>query len=165
MPGLVQRVPAGLLQVLNSVSQGENPRLLADDVQGVLELLQFYGLSQRQILQNQNAALTAGTPLGVNLPNSWCVFYGADIRIAKTATLTALRGSISLLRTSGSSLVLASADLGPYGATQVGNASVPFWAPYPMLIPPGGVILSRADIIGTDASVNATLTVEVGVLG
>jgi len=159
-------VPVGLLNVLNSVTSGDNPRILRDEVQGVLELLQFYGLNQRQVLVTINAALTEGTPLSQVLPNSWCVLFGVEIQIIKTATLTALRGSISLSRAAqGAAIAVKSEDLGPFGATETGTARMAYQCPYPLLMPPLSTVISRADIIGTDANVNATLSVEVGVLG
>lgn len=168
MPGgLVQRVPVGLLNILGSVTSGENPRILADDVQACLELIQFYGLTQRTILTAANAALAEGTNVGIALPvATWSVLFGVEFNVVKTATLTALRGSISLVRgTSGASIGVYSEELGPFGATETGTARMMWWAPYPLLMPPGSSILARPDIVGTDANVNAAVLCEIGILG
>jgi hypothetical protein len=166
MAGLVQRVPAGLLQVLNAVSGGENPRLIGEQVSGVLDLLQFYGLSQRTNLTATNAALAEGATLGIVLPNSWCVMYGIEFQVTKTATLTALSTSISLQRNAGaSSSCVSDREYTAFGATVTGVQRHGWFAEYPVLMPPGSVIIARADIIGTDATVSAGLITEIGVLG
>lgn len=165
MPQLIQRVPAGLLNLLNANGQ-DNPRELAPAVTGVLDLTQMYGLSQRQVQVANAPAITEGNVLAIALPNSWCVLYGAEVQCAKTATMTALFLSISLQRqNTGASMTVAADAFDPFGATETGTVRLPFWAPYPILMPPNSNVLCRPDIIGTDANVNLTLTVEIGVLG
>lgn len=163
--GVVQRTPLGLLDLLNMKGVENLPDALARELRPTLELLQFYGLSQRQVVSNANAALTEGTVLGIVLPAAWCVLFFAELQITKTGTLTALRGSISLQRGIGSSVAIAAEELGPFGATETGTARMAAVPPYPLLLPPNSLLISRADIIGTDANVAATIAAEIGVLG
>jgi len=164
MPLPIQRVPQGLGQLLSTFG-GQTPQAIEDNARAVVELLQFYGLQQRTQLSATNAALTEGTPLSVTLPNAWCVFFGAELQIVKTGTITALFASLSLLRSGQFSMCVASETFDPFSATETGTVRLPFWAPYPILCPPKTVVIGRADIIGTDANVNATVSAEFGILG
>lgn len=165
MADQIQRVPSGLSAVLSTFG-GTTPRLVAPEIHGSLELLQYYGLSQRQSLTATNAALAEGGTLPITLPTGvWCVLFGAEVNIVKTGTMTALRASLALVRGGGSSFSIASEELGPFGATETGTARMAFVAPYPMLLPPGSSIFCRPDIIGTDANASVGIIVEIGVLG
>ena len=165
MPFRIQRVPRGLNELL-SIFGGATPTELEDRVRTILDALQMYGLSQRQVLTASNAALTEGTALGIAFSaTQWSVLFGAELQIAKTGTMTALRGSIRLQRTSSSSVTIAAEELGPFGATETGTVRLPFWAPYPILVPPNSFLFGRADIIGTDANCNATIAAEFGLVG
>jgi len=163
--GPVQRYPAGLLELLN-LKGISPPRELADYFQGSIDLLQFFGQSQ---LQN-NAVTSGGIAEGSNVTmvpdaRSWILLYAAAVTITKTATMTALRAAISLQRAGALfPTILAQDNLGPFGATETGNASVPWWAPYPVLCPPGTVLLANPVILGTDATCNVTVRAEWAVL-
>ena len=164
MPEKIQRLPSGLIELL-SISGGQTPRELEDRIGGVLELLQFYGLTQRQTL-----SLTAAANEGVlntitPAPTSWAVLFAAHANFTKTATLTALRGEVYLNRTAGANVLLFSSELGPFGATETGTAAIGGYLHYPLLLPPGSTVSSMAPVIGTDANNNQSVTAEFGILG
>jgi len=152
-PSDIQRFPRGLLNVIGNFG-GVTPISLSDQVAGVLELVQCYGLSQLTSLRVNDAALAEGVPLFNLLSNtSWTVLFGASLIATKTATQTALRGSLSLSRIglSGDAIVVAAEELGPFGATETGVGCVSWFPPYPILCPPGSNVFGRLDVLGTDA--------------
>jgi len=165
MPLSIQRVPKGLSDLL-SVFGGQTPRQLSEQISGVLELVQFYGLQQRQVATATNAALAEGALVAITVP-TWTVLFGAEVIISKTATMTALRGAVVLQRGGSGSgtITLAAQELGPFGATETGFVSVPAWLPYPLILPPQARILGQPQIIGTDANAVVTISAEIGTLG
>lgn len=160
----IQRVPRGLSDVLN-IFGGETPKKLADAVIGNLDLLQFYGLSQRSVLETTTAAQTEGTSAGPTLPQNWCVLFGATMAVTKTATMTALRFSLAVRRPQTFVFVSESGDGGPFGATETGVVRCCFVPPTPWLLPPGSQVVGALDILGTDATAATVVTVELGILG
>lgn len=164
MPLPIQRVPRGLSDVL-SIFGGQTPQSLSDQIIGQLDLLQFYALQQRTALSAVNAAAAEGTGVTVALPAQWCLLLSAVVTVVKTATVTALRAELAVNRGSPNGGVYRSEALGPFGATETGNASVPFVPPAPLLCPPNTTIVGVASIIGTDATASVTVVAEFGVLG
>lgn len=165
MPFRIQRVPVGLLNLL-SIAGGATPTELEDRVRSTLDLLQFYGVQQRQTFSANDPAAAEGTGVNLVLPNAWGVLFAASVTIIKTATMTALRGAVAI-RYNGDvnqEEGLASEELGPFGATETGAVSVIPLLPYPRLLPPNTRILGRASIIGTDATCNLTVGANFGVL-
>lgn len=160
----IQRVPRGLLETLD-LAGGIAPLTLASEVRPVLDTLQMYGLGAIDVRSAADAALAEGATMTIQI-DTWFVLYGAQLSGIKTATMTALRGNIILFR-SGPPLpmVVASEELGPFGATETGSVSVCWRCPYPLLCAPGTQIQGQFPIIGTDATVNASIRCEVGVLG
>jgi len=170
VPFRIQRVPLGLLNLLNTWGGG-TPAELEDRVRGTLDLTQLYALQQRRVLFTNNAALAEGGNVDVltNEPpgtgNQWAVLFGATFTAVKTATATALRGSIELRRSGGAnSIKLASEELGPFGATETGPCNVVFWAPYPIILVPPWTVFGTLSILGTDANANCTIVAEIGFL-
>lgn len=167
-PQDIQRVPLGLLNVLSMAASGENPRILASQVAGVLELLQFYGLTQRQVLIGTDAALAEGGSISVTPSlTAWAVLFAMSVSVTKTATMTALRAACFIRRSGvGVPQMYASDDLGPFGATETGTASVVYVpGSAPLLLPPGTVLTGLPQIIGTDATAAVTVQAEIGLLG
>lgn len=159
MPFRIQRVPRGLNDVLN-IFGGAGPVELEDRVRATLDTLQLYGNTQRTIAANTTVA-AENAPLNITVPNNqWWILFGASLEIAKTATMTALRGVIEI-----NGVGYASAELGPFGATETGNTHVCFAPSYPMLLAPRTVLAGRASIIGTDANATCSFEVDIGVLG
>lgn len=166
MPELIQRVPRGLGNLL-SLQSGQTPRNIADELVGTLDLLQFYGQTQVQTAQANNAAVAEGVSVTV-IPSaqSWIVLFAASVLIVKTATMTALRGAVSYQRSSTNLLLrLAEDQLGPFGATETGTCAVGWVNPAGMICPPGTQITGSAVIIGTDATADVTVRCEFGLLG
>jgi hypothetical protein len=164
-PQSIQRFPAGLLNVLNMQSAGETPRELASSISGVLELLQYYGLTQRQTLFATNGALAEAGFVSLAALTTWAVLFAATASVAKTATMTALRAAVFVQRGTGLGIPVVSEELGPFGATETGTVTACFVSPYGILLPPGSVISASPQIIGTDATAACTVTADLGVLG
>lgn len=168
-PGRIQRVPQGLLQVLNMQNSGETPRELAASVAGIVDLLQFYGLTQLQRMSASDGALAEAGNISIQTPNAWCLLFGANARAVQTATQTALRLNILINRTpgaaAGTSIPVASGSPFAYGATFTGDFDVPWRAPYPLLMPPLSLIQANLSLLGTDATASVNILAEVGVLG
>lgn len=163
----IQRVPPGLLNVIGNFG-GQTPPRLAQEVIGALELLQYYGLQQRQVLSAANAAIAEGANLTLQLPNTWCVMYAVAFNAIKTATMTALRVSVLMNRGGIAGVAqqsILSEELGPFGATETGAATSALVLPYPMLFPPSSQLIGVCQIIGTDATANVNMSCEVGSLG
>src|SRR5437868_7486753 len=105
MPDRIQRVPNGLLNLL-SLQGGRTPELVADQVVGELELLQFYGLTQLTT-QSSSANPAEGTSVALTLSSTaWTILFGASAEFTATGTLTALAGEVRLTR-SGMAQALA----------------------------------------------------------
>lgn len=161
----IQRVPRGLGEVLSTFG-GVTPQSIEDAVRGVLELLQFYGLTQLQSAFATNAAAAEGTAVTVTpSASAWTILFGVTGVIGKTATMTALRGELSMNRRTQFGSFLFSDELGPFGATETGNATFGWRAPYPLLLPPGSTISCTPTIIGTDATAVVSVFAEFGTLG
>lgn len=167
MPFKIQRVPRGLLNLLN-INGPQSPPELEDRVRSVVDLLQMYGLSQERVEGNNNAALAEGTDMatGAPLPN-WALLYECSLTVIKTATMTALRGNlwVRIAGLASQEYSLAAEEMGPFGATETGSCTMVWTAPYPRLLAPGTLIGCRVQILGTDATCNAVIGAHLGVLG
>lgn len=163
MPFKVQRVPRGLSELLNLFG-GETPRDLATEIHGSLETLQFYGTTQLQSGFTSGVVVEGGSS-GISLGNAWTVLFGVTGTIAKTATMTALRASLVLNRRTQFDSLLFTEALGPFGATETGNANFGGRLPYPLICPPGTAVACRLDILGTDANATVSVFAEYGLLG
>lgn len=167
MPFKIQRVPLGLNNLLSTYG-GQTPVDLEDRVRAVVELTQFYGLQHKQHLSTNDPALAEGGTVsaiaGQTINTQWCVLFVASAVFIKTATMTALRGSVQISRRSNNRIEVASAELGPFGATETGACDVVFVPAYPMLLAPPWDVRAALKILGTDATANVTIQAEVGVL-
>lgn len=166
--GRVQRAPGGLLDVLSIKGVDALPQELSKEVRGVLELIQFYGLQQRQTLIAQNAAVAEATGVSIQPSvNSWSVLFGISMSISKTATMTALAATLLLNRsnTAPGAQPVAYQSFEPFGATETGVVALAWWAPYPVMLPPGSFVTGSLAILGTDVTANVVVTAEVGLLG
>jgi hypothetical protein len=163
----IQRVPRGLGDLL-SVFGGQTPQALADEVRGIVELLQFYGLSQRRVVSAQNAAAAENGGAVLTFPR-WSMLFSYSGTMVKTATMTAARIGILLNRggntSSSEATLIDSQELGPFGATETGAAACAALCPYPLICPPGTTLTALAQIIGTDATANVIASAEIGELG
>lgn len=165
MPFRIQRVPRGLSDLL-SIFGGQSPTELEDRSRLTLESLQFYGTTQLQTAATTNAATAENTSVTVILSATrWTVLFAAHGTVVKTATMTALRADVTLNRGTNFSPLLFSEELGPFGATETGNASFGGWLPYPLVCPPGTQVLCTPRVLGTDATANVSVFAEYGTLG
>lgn len=164
MPFGIQRVPRGLADLLN-IFGGATPRELEDRIRGSLDMLQMYGTTQLQSAAATNAAAAENAAVAVILSSTrWTVLFAAHGTVVKTATVTALRADVTLNRGTQFSPLLFADELGPFGATETGNASFGGMLPYPLLCPPGSLVQCTARIIGTDATANVSVFAEFGTL-
>lgn len=163
----IQRVPRSLNDILSSFG-GQTPTELEERLRATIDLLQMYGLTQEQVAAANNPAEVENGTVGVVLSaRNWTVLFDCGVTFIKTATVTALRGSVGV-RLNGDvnqEYALASEALGPFGATETGAATIVATLPYPRLLPPGSLVIGRPQIIGTDATVNITVGAHFGVLG
>jgi hypothetical protein len=160
----IQRVPRGLNDLL-SISGGNTPVDLQNEVRPVIDLLQFYGLNQITTLAQTQAALAEGGVVEIVVPsNQYWLLYAAHTSIVKTATMTALSASIQIGATPNFG-VYDTRALGPFGATETGTARSCYPCPVPKLLLPGWSVRCGLDILGTDATANVSIVVHVGVLG
>lgn len=169
MPGLIQRVPPGLANVLG-VYGAEQPNRLLDEVRATMDLLQFYALNQRQYRSSTDAAMAEGGSVGLTLSpaqsNQWALLIGLDFGVLKTATMTALSTSLLMGRPGTATLITVAAnEFQRFGATETGYARVVYRPDTPVICPPGSTIFGAIDILGTDATCNGTITAEWGLLG
>lgn len=65
MPQLINRVPRGLLGLLDSKAAGQNPALLLDEVQGGVELTDLYALNTRGTVSQASSLTAAGVTAGI----------------------------------------------------------------------------------------------------
>lgn len=165
MPLPIQRVPHGLGEIL-SIFGGQTPQTLSDQVSGVLELVQYYGLQQNRVAFTNNAALAEGGNVDLTLSTTaWTVLFAAEGTAIKTATMTALRLAVKIQRNATSDISLFNEELGPFGATETGACRVGGYLAYPLLCPPNTLVRCQPSIIGTDATANCTISAEFGTLG
>lgn len=166
MPFKIDRALTGLLQLL-ATRGGLTPAELEDRIQGVIELTQMYGLQQQRLSFTNNAALA---PLGtVDITNaglgvSYALLFGANVVCVQTATATALRASVHLLRSGSGGLPVATGEARLFGAAFAGPFKIPFWAPYPILLVPPWTVRGFLDALGTDPTANVTIQAELGIL-
>lgn len=147
---------------------GQTPTELEDRTRGVIDLLQFYGLQQRQTLSASNGALAENAGITMTpSPTNWIVLFGATMTITKTGTMTAAQLALAG-RYAGDinqEFAFASQAMAPYGATETGAASLAWRAPFPLVLPPNTTILGRLQILGTDATAACVVGCDFGLFG
>lgn len=147
---------------------GRLPQELLTDLRPMLDLLQFYGLQQRTNVAVASAALAEGAVIQIAPSRTqWFILFDATLTITKTATMTALTGQVAMRYNAdlNQEVGLKSEQLGPFGATETGQVSVIWTAPYPRICPPNTEILGRCPIIGTDANAAVVIGANCGILG
>lgn len=170
MPFKIQRVPRGLDQLLSTFG-GQTPIQLADDVRAIIDLLQFYGLTQR----SHAAGAVAGVGSSLINPQvtitpsltNWSILFTAMAGIQPIAAATTWVGFGPILARAGTPGVSGFSILKAYeAAPPVGaNAFAEFVAPYPMLLPPGTQVgCLMWSTLGAGAQ-NVTISAEFGLLG
>lgn len=158
MPLPIQRVPQGLGQLLSTFG-GQSPQQLSENVSGVLDLMQFYGLQQRSFLQATDAALALGGFVTVGPLSVWSVCFGVLAVANKAAAMTDL-----------SLAIYVRDNVYAYNqATNLGAASGQFYAVYapdtPLLIPPGNTFRAFLASLAGVATANVTVRADIGLLG
>lgn len=164
MPFRIQRVPRGLGNVL-SIFGGETPQLLAEEVHGSLDLMQAYGLSQRQVFTFTAAAqTTGGQAIGTPSVDRWCILHAAFATVDANVGLTALAASIGIIRgTAGPSILVAYEQMNPVIAQNFSWRLC--WQPsYCWLLPPGSQIFVLLNVLTGIANTAISVTAEVGIL-
>lgn len=168
MPEKIQRVPRGLNNLL-TISGGQTPQLISDQITGTLDLLQFYGLTQVQRRQAVDAAWVEGTLMTITVPaTEYWIWYTAELSMAKSATVTTMEASLAY-GPAGQQVTVQHFSRAP-GTTaaagvDTGTLVFGFQSNYPVVLLPTWTITARLDILGADANVGAALSALVGVLG
>lgn len=165
MPFPIQRVPQGLGQLLSSFG-GQTPQALADQIFGVVELLQFYGLQQRVTLTNSAAGVASSTTTAqatvTPSATQWSVLFSIHTTVLVLAGTTEVGFGCTITRPSGSVIVLECKDIVPVVGSRL---CVTFAARFPIMLPPGsqvGVLLYST--LGS-ATQDVAVTCDVGLLG
>jgi hypothetical protein len=144
------------------------PQEVSTEIRPTINLLQCYGLTQRTIAAaGPGPFATGGVASVVVSATAWTMLFGISATLTKTATMTALRAAVAIRYNSDATqeAALASEELGPFGATEIGTASVVWRPAEPLLLPPNTLFLARVQVLGTDATVAMVLGVDVGLLG
>jgi len=159
MPLPIQRQPRGLAAVL-SLFGGKTPTVLLDEIRGNVDLLQFYGATQKQIRSVTNAVAAVNTFVTLTVPanETWILFHMAPSMVVPAALTDAvLAGTLE-----GSTVSYSRPTIGIVGETAVGD---PFVPPYPYVLLPGSQLSAVALRLTGAANASVTLTASVGVLG
>lgn len=174
--GTVQRPPLGLLDVLGIKGVDALPTEVLRDVRPALDMLQFYGLQQRRVVLASNAALASGGNIDIrsslaNVPatEQWAVLFGASAGVLKVAATTDVAINLNMTRGGLTNTITlrtgSSSQLGNYGAAGLGSASVVFWAPYPILMPPPWNLSCNLVNLAGVANAQASVIAEIGCFG
>ena len=164
MPLPISRVPRGLSDLL-TIFGGQSPQVLSEAVMGVIDVREFYGLVNFTTLATSNAALAEGSAVSLTVPvgQIW-LLYSLHATIVKTATQTALRADLQIGQ-GGNFGVVAAEELGPFGATETGDARFAYVPGTPRILLPNFQVRCQLEILGTDATANVSVVAAVGVLG
>jgi hypothetical protein len=106
MTGEINRVPAGLLALLDMKARGQNPRMLSAETQLGLDALPLYTLNQRVVRTSGNIALNSAGYLGAfTVPNTdawllWSIAFRSSAALA-AATTYAIAPAIALNNDAG----------------------------------------------------------------
>lgn len=162
----VQRYPAGLLDLLSAKTSGWTPGELGSDLQPTLDLLEMFGLGAIAHVSAQNAAAAEGDSATLTVPaTEWWMLYALDQVYEKTATMTLFCGSLRLnAQASNDWVSLASGPVVPqsFGSTPASRVTSCVFVPSrPWLLSPGTQLFSRADILGTDATMNLYINARI----
>jgi len=161
----IQRFPPGFLELLGMRTSGALPAQLDGRISGSVDVTQLYGLANIQNLVANAAAAAEGSGAALTVPaDTWYVLYAASVHIVKTATMG--DGAFSIrVAPNGSAFGVAIATEYIVTNTSCSDWAVVGWtAPYPMLLAPGTSIAAVADLVSTDATVNISIRIRVGVL-
>lgn len=102
MPGNIQRVPRGLLGLLDMKTSGQTPPQLGDLVQPQIDLLQMY-LLQFPLQNETDSTLNITTPVtysAIQVPDNvmWFVYGASAEQLSTTVGPTELAVTLELLR-------------------------------------------------------------------
>lgn len=136
MAGEINRVPAGLLSILDMKARGQNPRSLAEQVIGTVELGQQYLLQNRVWVSGNSAAVNAPGPFStITVPSN--EYWYINRVLARTgvnlAAATEYRVGVSLQRSNVAGAVIGTAitldpTLFEVGMRPAVFTDRPFWA-------------------------------------
>jgi len=161
MPLPIQRQPRGLAAVL-SLFGGKTPQVLMDEIRGHVDLLQFYGATQKQIRSVNNAAAAVNTFVTLTVPanETWILFHAVPSMIVP-AGLT----DVTIAMTMEGSTVSWTREAGGFAVVGEVLPPAPFIPPYPYVLLPGQTMSAVLLRLTGAANASVTLTASVGVLG
>lgn len=135
MAGEINRVPVGLLSLLDMKARGQSPRILSGSVDASLELLDFYLQNGRQIFSGNasSGAAPFNVTIGTVPQNELWYIHGISIL---SGTLTAALGVVpTVLRTNTQGSVVTH-SLGEPHAYLTGDQVRSGWSG-PFILQPG----------------------------
>lgn len=160
--GPIQRYPFGMLETL-AIKGVAAPSNLSETVAPTMEMLQFYGNQQRQLLTGVSAGLARGANLQAGNSQQWCIVYGANVEITKTATM--LLAGLSVFVSGPFATIFLASDFWTVGAAVAdGKWRLSWVAPYPMVFGPNTSFFANLDSC-TDAAAAVSVSFSVGILG
>ena len=155
----ISRRPAGLLDLLLTQQQGQNPNDLQSTLQPILNLGPFYE-SERLEVESQGVGFTAvgnSTALAVPAGEVWKLnFLSADWTFA---TANQELGLVLQLYPGGSQIDVYSPGViaAPAAASE---SSISFSAPQPLVLPSGTLVRVRVEHIDLDGEANIAVTLR-----
>lgn len=157
----IQRVPIGLLELLGMKGSGTNPNAITSEVRPVVDLAQMYGIRTIDQASAINAALAIGGTMTITVPQNehWLLFNAFTFFTGGGGTITELGGNVALDLGSGQSFVVAqNRDSSAAGFPAASSMQIPWQAPYPWIIKPGGAIIGQCTLLTGAAACVGSIT-------
>jgi hypothetical protein len=159
--GVIQRVPQGVLDLLSMKGIENLPKDFSTTLIPIVDLLQFYGNQQRQLLSASGNPASGGS-LTTPITTQWTVLFGGSVQATNTATMTFL--SVALFA-AGPNATIGLAAKEKIAAATTGQFRLNWLADYPMVFPPGTTYFAQVDTLGVDATVALFTSFSIGILG
>lgn len=161
--GAVQRIPAGLLELLSAKTSGLTLDSMNREIRGVIDLMQMFGLAQPlETVRVVDAAIAEGSAMQLVVPaDEWWLLYAASTQFTSTTTGTFVMSiRISSNTDSAQTVALARVSSGlAIAATFVSGAI--FVPPQPMLLPPNTILWGVLDLLGVDATAAMSMNARI----
>lgn len=158
MASPISRRPGGLLDLLLTQQQGENPRQLLDAVAPTIEMWPFYQTDRLKILGN-TTVLTAVGNIGTRTVPSGEIWKLIGVGYFATFATAAQRLGISAELVNLPDTLFGIHDFGTVTAAAIGDIYYKsFWVPEPLLLPSGASIRGRCTSLDLDGEANIQVT-------
>ena len=160
MAGPIARRPAGLLDLLLTQQQGENPKTLGDSVSPVLDILPFYNQERLDTdVQSVNmTAVNSFTSVLIPAGESWRVLCWSVRGAFATVNQTVRLGFRMQQFTGGGLVDLPALQFAASGATDLWGGCTVLPGDEMVIYPSGTRFLTYAQELNLDAQANIALT-------